>query len=392
MNSIPQCRKSHGRIAARRANEALKVIKPGKSTESRLIHRVLWVKVVNRRCRWFRDPLDKDQVARLKTWIDQGAVWSETRSASTTTPATAHAKHWAFVAPMRPALPDVANKSWVRTPIDNFVLSTLETKKLSPSAEADKATLIRRLSLDLTGIPPSVDEMDAFIADKSPGAYERLVDRLLESPHYGERWGRWWLDAARYADSNGFEKDQPRQMWPYRDWVIEAINRDLPFDQFTIEQIAGDLLPKPTLDQRVATGFLRNSMINEEGGVDPEQFRIEGDVRSRRRGRQGVSRTDGRLRAMPRPQVRPDPAREYYQLFAFLNNDDEPDLEVPDTRLTAKREEILLAIAKIQDGLVAKHSDLWRRVLVGKSASEQKCNPMDAAQGSRLQRVKRGKG
>src|SRR5262249_54059346 len=141
-----------------------------------------------------------------------------------------------------------------------------------------KVTLIRRLSLDLTGLPPAPKEVDAFVADKSPDAYEKLVERLLASPHYGERWGRHWLDAARYADTNGYEKDRPRSIWPYRDWVIAAFNKDLPFDQFTIDQIAGDLLPDATTDTRVATGFFRNSMLNEEGGIDPEQFRIEGII------------------------------------------------------------------------------------------------------------------
>ena len=217
--------------------------------------------------------------------------------------------------------------------------------------------------------------MDAFIADKSPGAYEKLVDRLLSSPHYGERWARWWLDAARYADSNGFEKDLARSMWPYRDWVIDAINRDLPFDQFTIEQMAGDLLPKPTLDQRVATGFLRNSMINEEGGVDPEQFRIEGIIdRVDAVGKAFLGLTVACAQCHSH-KFDPIPHDEYYKFFAFLNNDDEPDLEVPDAKLTAKREEILSAIAKIQDGLLQNMLTSWRRVLVGRSASGQRCNP-----------------
>src|SRR5690606_9187717 len=150
-------------------------------------------------------------------------------------------------------------------PIDFFVRDRLDREGLATSPEADRATLIRRLSLDLIGLPPSPEEVDAFLADESPEAYEHLVDRLLASPHHGERWGRLWLDAARYADSDGFEKDKPRFAWAYRDWVIDALNRDLPYDRFIIEQIAGDLLPDPTQDQVVATGFLRNSMINEEG-------------------------------------------------------------------------------------------------------------------------------
>src|SRR5690242_17489004 len=165
--------------------------------------------------------------------------------------------HWAFKAPVRPSVPKVKDKNWVRNPIDAFVLARLEKEGLKPSPEAERTTLIRRLSLDLIGLPPTLQEIDAFLGDRTADAYERLVERLLGSPHYGERWGRHWLDAARYADTNGYEKDQPRSIWPYRDWVINAFNRDLPFDQFVMEQLAGDLLPSPTRDQVIATGFLR---------------------------------------------------------------------------------------------------------------------------------------
>ena len=183
--------------------------------------------------------------------------------------------HWAFKAPVRPVMPEVRNRAWVHTPIDRFILARLEKEGLQPSPEADRVTLIRRLSLDLLGLPPTPAQIDAFVDDGSSDAYGRVVERLLASPHYGERWGRHWLDAARYADSNGYEKDRARSIWAYRDWVIAAFNRDLPFDQFTVEQLGGDLLPEPTLEQRVATGFLRNSMLNQEGGIEPEQFRVE---------------------------------------------------------------------------------------------------------------------
>src|SRR3984957_8005347 len=196
-------------------------------------------------------------------------------AAATSTNSPVASQYWAFIAPVKPTPPAVAQKHWARTPIDNFVLARLEKEKLAPSPEADKTTLLRRLSLDLIGLPPSIAEVDAFLADTSKGAYEKQVERLLASPHYGERWGRHWLDAARYADSDGFEKDKARFVWFYRDWVINAFNRDLPYDQFIIEQIAGDQLPHPTQDQIVAAGFLRNSMINEEGGIDPEQFRMD---------------------------------------------------------------------------------------------------------------------
>ena len=163
----------------------------------------------------------------------------------------------------------------MRTPVDRFVLARLDHEQLSPSAEADRQTLLRRVTLDLTGLPPTPAEIDAFVADTAPGAYERVVDRLLASPHYGERWARPWLDLARYADTNGYEKDRRRDVWKYRDWVIDALNADMPFDRFTVEQIAGDMLPDATDAQRIATGFHRNAMTNEEGGVDPDESMYE---------------------------------------------------------------------------------------------------------------------
>ncbi len=241
----------------------LKLIVPGNSNSSRLVHRVLGANG-EKHMPLGREALSIAQIELLKRWIDEGANWPDTASVE-----GAVKKHWAFVAPIRPAVPGVKNKAWVRNPIDNFILAKLEQENLVPSPEADRITLLRRLSLDLLGLPPTPGDVDAFLKDTSPKAYEKQVERLLASPHYGEKWGRHWLDAARYADSDGFEKDKPRQVWFYRDWVINALNRDLPYDQFIIEQLAGDVLPNPTQEQRVATGFLRNSMINEEGGVDP---------------------------------------------------------------------------------------------------------------------------
>ena len=231
--------------------------------------------------------------------------------------------HWAFKAPVRPALPKAKNPKWVRTPMDAFILARLEQEKLHPAKEAEKATLLRRLSLDLIGLPPTIAEVDAFLADKSADAWQKQVERLLASPHYGERWGRQWLDAARYADSDGFEKDKPRFIWNYRDWVINAFNRDLPYDQFVIEQIAGDQLPNPTQDQIVATGFLRNSMLNEEGGVDPEQFRM--DAMFDRMDAIGKSVLGLTIQCAQCHNHKFDPLtqEEYYKLFAFLNNDHE---------------------------------------------------------------------
>ncbi len=212
-----------------------------------------------------------EQIGLLRAWIDQGAKWTAAGSASAAKPA---AEHWSFQPPRRRTPPAVKDPGWVRNPIDAFVLGHLERQGMTPSPEADRAALIRRVSLDLTGLPPTIAEVDAFLADDRPDAYERLVDRLLASPHFGECWGRHWLDKARYADTNGYEKDRDRSIWPYRDWVIRAINADMPFDRFTIEQIAGDLLPDATISQKVATGFHRNTMINEEGGIDIEEYRF----------------------------------------------------------------------------------------------------------------------
>ncbi|MDR3638092.1 MAG: DUF1549 domain-containing protein, partial [Isosphaeraceae bacterium] len=201
--------------------------------------------------RKFNRPLSPAQVETLKRWIDDGASWG---------------RHWAFVSPRRPALPSVRNAAWSRGAIDRFVLARLEAARAVPASEADRTTLIRRLSLDLNGLPPSPAEVEAFVQDPAPDAYERVVDRLLAPPRFGERMASRWLDAARYADTNGYQSDGERFMWRWRDWVIDSLNANMPFDRFTIEQLAGDLLPNATLDQKIATGFNRNHRGNGEGG------------------------------------------------------------------------------------------------------------------------------
>ena len=304
------------------------------------------------------DRLTAEQVGLLRAWIDQGAKWPDGLD-----PAgyVDRRNNWSFKAPVRPAVPMVKNQKWVRNPIDNFILAKLESQKMHPSPEADRATLIRRLSLDLTGLPPTLEEIDVFLKDKSPEAYEKVVERLLASPHYGEQWGRHWLDAARYADSNGYEKDLPRSIWPYRDWVINAFNQNMPFDEFTIEQMAGDLLPNATVEQRVATGFHRNSMINEEGGVDPEEFRIAAIInRVETTGKAWLGLTVNCAQCHSH-KYDPISHREYYQLFAFLNNDDEPILEVPNAKQMAKRKDIKARIAGVEDELLKADAGLAER-------------------------------
>ena len=316
---------------------------PSQSGDSLLIHLVAGLiegKVMPQK----GDRLTSEQIRLLRAWIDQGANWPDSASVKVED----KRQHWAFKAPVRPPEPKVKNTKWARRPIDRFVLARLENEGMQPSPEADRVTLIRRLSLDLIGLPPTIEEADQFLEDNSPDAYEKLVERLLSSPHYGERWGRHWLDAARYADSTGFEKDATRSIWPYRDWVIKAFNRDLPFDQFTIEQLAGDLLPNTTLEQRIATGFLRNSMMNQEGGIEPEQFRIDAMIdRVDAVGRTWLGLTIACAQCHNH-KYDPISQKEYYQLFAFLNNDDELFIEVPTSEQQKKREEILAKVQKLE--------------------------------------------
>ncbi|MEO7677224.1 MAG: DUF1549 domain-containing protein, partial [Verrucomicrobiota bacterium] len=281
---------------------------------------------------------------------------------TSSTNSSAATNHWAFKPPARPKAPAVKNKSWVRNPVDNFILAKLEREKLSPTPPADKATLLRRVSLDLIGLPPTIAEVDAFLADQSPGAYEKQVERLLASPHYGERWGRNWLDAARYADSDGFEKDKSREMWPYRDYVINALNRDLPFDQFVIEQIAGDELPNPTQEQIVATGFLRNSMLNEEGGVDPEQFRM--DAMFDRMEAIGKSVLGLTIQCAQCHNHKFDPLtqEEYYKMFAFLNNDHEASRIAYLPNELMKIDELRRGISEVENNLKHRTPDWAERM------------------------------
>ncbi len=280
------------------------------------------------------EPLSEIQIDLLRKWIAAGASIPASDVVK-----LAGSQHWAFQQPVARPLPALRFAQWPTGPIDAWILARLEDEGFAPSPAAQLPTLMRRVSLDLIGLPPSPGEVDAFALDQSPDAYERLVDRLLASPHYGERWGRHWLDLARYADSNGYTRDFGRQIWKYREWVISAINRNQPFDEFTIEQLAGDMLPEATQEQLVATGFHRNTLINEEGGTDQEQFRVEAVVdRVNTTGSVFLGLTVGCARCHSH-KYDPLSQIEYYQLFALLNNCDEPAVEVP-TRLQIEAGEL----------------------------------------------------
>jgi hypothetical protein len=298
------------------------VVVPGKIDQSELIRRITSDDEFER----MPPPdskrkLTQEQIARLRRWVDAGAKWDQ---------------HWAFVTPTRPPLPEVADTAWSRNPIDRFLLARLEREGLSPSPEASCQTLIRRVTLDLTGLPPTPVEVDAFLADDSPNAYERLVDRLLASPRYGERMVWDWLDAARYADTNGYQGDPERTMWPWRDWVIDTMNAGMPFDQFTVEQLAGDLLTPLSTDGKsaadldreqlrrlIASGFNRNHMFNGEGGRIPEETRVENVMdRTETTGTIWLGVTIGCCRCHDH-KYDPFTQREYYRLYAFFNNTSE---------------------------------------------------------------------
>ncbi len=272
-------------------------------------------------------PLNDEQVALVRAWIDQGAVWPDDAAGSGK---PSGADHWAFQPFECPQPPRVKNKDWVRNEIDAFILERLEREDVEPSREADRATLIRRVYLDLIGLPPSSQQFDRAMTDSRSDWYEHLVRDLLDSPHYGERWARHWLDLARYADSDGYEKDKARpHAWRWREWVINALNDDKPFDQFTIEQLAGDLLPNATLEQKVATGFHRNTLINREGGTDPEEDRVKRTVdRTNTLGSVwlGMTVECGQCHSH---KYDPLTQKEYYQFYAFFNTMAEPDIGAP---------------------------------------------------------------
>jgi mono/diheme cytochrome c family protein len=350
-------------------------IVPGSSKES-LVVKLLHATDDEERMPQKSPALPMEKIELIRRWIDQGALWPD---------AAGDAKvqtHWAYVSPVRREPPAVKNAAWVRSPIDAFVLARLEKEGIAPSPEADRPTLLKRLSYDLLGLPPSPDETAAFVNDAASDAIEKQVDRLLASPHFGERWGRHWLDKARYADSDGYEKDNSRpDAWRYRDWVIDALNADLPFDRFTVEQLAGDLLPGSTPMQLLATAFHRQTLTNTEGGVDKEQFRVEAVFdRTETTGAVWLGLTVGCARCHNHKFDRIT-QQEFYQLFAFFNNGDETAADVPlpvdqvakyardkeehDRRLTALHEELEAMKAAIAGGV-----PLWEAEVRAKLAAE----------------------
>ena len=275
------------------------------------------------------EPLSEKEIKILEQWINEGAEWQN---------------HWAFVKPVAKELPQVKEKNWIENPIDQFVLARLEKEDLQASEKADKITLIRRLSLDLIGLPPSLQEIEQFVNDSSPSAYSNLVDRLLESKHYGEHWASMWMDLARYADSKGYEKDGHREMWKFRDWLIDAFNKNMKFDEFTIQLLAGDLLPEPTTENLIATAFHRNTMNNDEGGTIDEEYRMAAvidRVNTTWDVWQGTTFSCVQCHSHP---YDPFEHEEYYEFLSFFNNTEDADLpsEIPHMEVYTKEQEKLI--------------------------------------------------
>ncbi|MBI4909047.1 MAG: PSD1 domain-containing protein [Acidobacteria bacterium] len=334
------------------AAAAAKVITVGNSAQSKLIERVRSTKA-GHRMPPVGQPLTTSEVAALAAWIDSGAKWPvDYRGGGGNS-------HWAFQPLARKSPPITQRNNWARNPIDSFILARLEAEGLTPSPEAEKRVLLRRVTFDLTGLPPTPDQIHEFLNDKRPDAYERLVDRLLASNHYGERWARPWLDLAHYADSDGYEKDRGRPYaWRYRNYVIDALNKDLPFDQFTIEQLAGDLLPNATPEQRAATGFARNTLTNREAGVDRGEARFEQLLnRVNTVSTTWMGLTVGCAQCHDH-KYDPIRHREFYQMMAFFDAADDFEVEAP---LPGEREKWDAALPDYlakRDQILEKHKIL----------------------------------
>lgn len=383
--------------AIKPAKSGKTAVAPGKPEDSELLVRVLT-----------NDPdevmppkgnrLTDAEVASLKEWIASGAKWAVVDPT----------KHWSFVKPVRPPIPQTKNTQWGHNEMDRFILARLEKSGLSPQPEADRPTLIRRLSLDITGLPPTWKEVQDFVQDTAPNAYEKLVDRLLTSPHRGEHLARWWLDLARYADSNGYQVDLTRQIWPYRDYVLKAFNENKPFDQFTIEQLAGDLLPSPTTDQLIATGFNRNTKINDEGGGDAEEYRVKAvkdRVTTVGTTWLGLTLTCAECHTHKYDPITHD---EYYQLYAIFNNSTDggnysvepsmpvtaPDLSDSANYVRSRKKAVEEALAKEElritqslpawEKAVAERGDVWQTLKLVNASSTGGSTYTNLADGSIL--------
>jgi mono/diheme cytochrome c family protein len=353
---------------------------PGKPDESQLLGRIVTDDPDERMPPAETEKeLSPAQITTIRRWIEQDAPYR---------------RHWSLEPIRRELPPAVKNESWPLGSIDRFILARLEKSGITPSPEADRYTLIRRVYLDLIGLPPSPEEVDVFVRDDSPAAYERVVDRLLSNPHFGERWGRYWLDQARYADSHGYTNDNERVMWPYRDWVIEAFNRDLPFDRFTIEQLAGDLLPDPSSDQLVATGFHRNTLINTEGGTKADQFRVE-QVKDRvdTTGVVWMGLTVGCAKCHSH-KYDPIEQAEYYELYAFFNstadqNSVSPTIPIQTAQQKRELDDLQGEISRLKQRLEQPDSErdarraAWERELAGMAGEPPQWVPLDTEATSR---------
>jgi hypothetical protein len=337
--------------ATKQQKSGATAIVPGKPTQSEVVRRITAADDSERMPpKDSGNHLTPGQIELLKRWIDQGAPYAE---------------HWSFVAPKRWPLPPVNDRSWSHNGLDRFVLARLEHEGLKPGPEADRFSLLRRVSLDLRGLPPTPEEVDAFARDLSPDAYEKAVNWFLQDPAYGERWGRMWLDLARYADSAGYGSDPLRTIWRYRDWVIDAFNRNMPFDEFTIEQLAGDLLPNATLEQKIATAFHRNTMTNTEGGTDREEFRVAAvKDRIETTFQVWMGLTMGCAKCHSH-KYDPLTQEEYYRFYAFFNQtadadrvDEQPVIEAPTPAIEAQIRRIDARVAGARKHLAGPIAEL----------------------------------
>jgi len=361
----PEKQEAELRLDQRTSTMESESIKPGNPGDSELLRRILLPRGHDEVMPAIGDPLSKRQIGIIRRWIEQGSVWPDKVEVN---------RHWSYVAPQRPGMPPIQDSKWAKSAIDQFVLQRLQNEGLSPAGKAAPEKLVRRVFLDLIGLPPTPDEVDTFVRNPSDERFEMLVDKLLQRPQFGERWARPWLDIARYADSHGFQRDNLRSVWAYRDWVIRAFNEDMPFDQFTIEQIAGDLLPDATESQKIATGFHRCTPTNVEAGSLPEETRIEQVIdRVNTTGAVWLGSTLECCQCHDH-KYDPFPQKDYYRLLAYFNNTEMeadraskspssiafkgPKMNLSDTEKDAKRGDLQKQIASVKNRQTARRREL----------------------------------